>query len=86
EYIGIVVISGFLTTLFFGGWYGPVLPGIVWFMIKMAVFIVLFVLMRASMPRPRFDQLMSWGWKVLFPLVLVNLFATGAIVLWIQGG
>jgi len=86
EYIGMVVVSGFITTLFLGGWYGPVLPGIVWFLIKTMAFIVLFILMRASMPRPRFDQLMSWGWKVLFPLVLVNLFATGGIVLWIQGG
>jgi len=86
EYIGIVVVSGLITTLFFGGWHGPLLPPVVWFFLKMSIFIGMFVLMRATMPRPRFDQLMSWGWKVLFPLVLVNLFATGAIMLWIQGG
>ena len=54
------------------------LPPIVWFLIKTFFFICFFILLRASLPRPRFDQLMSWGWKVMLPLALVNLLVTGA--------
>jgi NADH-quinone oxidoreductase subunit H len=81
EYLGVILISSLITVLFFGGWLGPVLPGVVWFVIKMFAFISFFVLLRASLPRPRFDQLMSWGWKVMLPLALVNLLVTGAVVL-----
>jgi NADH-quinone oxidoreductase subunit H len=81
EYLGITLISALITVLFVGGWLGPVLPPIVWFLIKMFFFICFFILLRAALPRPRFDQLMSWGWKVMLPLALVNLLATGAIVL-----
>ncbi|MGD8360869.1 MAG: NADH-quinone oxidoreductase subunit NuoH [Gemmatimonadota bacterium] len=80
EYLGIVLISTFVTVLFFGGWEGPWLPGVVWFFLKMSVFIGFFILMRAALPRPRFDQLMAWGWKVLLPMSLLNLLVTGAIV------
>jgi NADH-quinone oxidoreductase subunit H len=80
EYLGIVLISTFVTVLFFGGWEGPWLPGVVWFFLKMSVFIGFFILMRAALPRPRFDQLMAWGWKVLLPVSLLNLLVTGAIV------
>jgi len=80
EYLGIVLISTFITVLFFGGWEGPWLPGVVWFFLKMAVFIGFFILMRAALPRPRFDQLMAWGWKVLLPVSLLNLLITGAVV------
>lgn len=82
EYLGITLVSALITTLFFGGWLGPdFLPGIVWFLIKMFIFISLFVLMRAGLPRPRYDQLMSYGWKLLLPLSLLNLLVTGAIIL-----
>jgi len=81
EYLGITLISALITVLFFGGWLGPVLPPIVWFLIKVFVGIGLFILVRASLPRPRFDQLMSWGWKLMLPLALVNVLATGAVVL-----
>ena len=81
EYIGITLISALITTLFFGGWLGPVLPGILWFFIKMFVFICIFILLRASLPRPRYDQLMSFGWKVMLPISLLNLLVTGAILL-----
>ncbi len=81
EYLGIVLISSFLTVLFLGGWNGPWLPGIVWFFLKVSLFIGFFILMRAALPRPRFDQLMAWGWKGLLPLSLLNLLVTGAIVL-----
>src|SRR5690242_585851 len=81
EYMGVTLISGMIAVLFFGGWLGPVLPGLVWFFIKTFFFIAFFVLVRAALPRPRFDQLMSWGWKVMLPLALINLLATGAAVL-----
>ncbi len=81
EYIGIVVISGMITTLFLGGWHGPLLPPFVWFLLKTFVFIGFFVLLRATLPRLRFDQLMHLGWKVLFPLALLNTIVTGAILL-----
>ena len=81
EYLGIALISAMITTLFLGGWLGPVLPPIVWFLLKTFVFICFFILLRASLPRLRYDQLMSLGWKVALPLVLANLVATGAFVL-----
>lgn len=82
EYLGVTLISAMITTLFFGGWLGPFFPPIVWFVIKTSVFIAFFVLLRASLPRPRYDQLMSFGWKVMLPLSLLNVLVTGAIVLW----
>jgi NADH-quinone oxidoreductase subunit H len=81
EYLGVTLISAMITVLFFGGWLGPVLPPVVWFLLKTFVFIAFFILVRAALPRPRFDQLMSWGWKVMLPLTLINLLITGAIVL-----
>ncbi len=82
EYLGITLISCVITILFFGGWLGPsFLPPIVWFLIKMFAFILFFILLRATLPRPRYDQLMSWGWKLLLPLALLNVLVTGAIVL-----
>jgi len=81
EYLGIVLISSLITVLFCGGWLGPWLPPVVWFLLKTMVFCSFFVLMRASQPRPRFDQLMAWGWKVLLPVALLNVLVTAAVVL-----
>ncbi len=81
EYLGITLISCLIVTLFFGGWLGPFLPPIVWFGLKTFAFICFFILIRASLPRPRFDQLMSYAWKVMLPLSLLNLVITGGIVL-----
>ena len=81
EYLGIILISAMITVLFFGGWQGPWLPPAVWFSIKTFLFICLFILLRAALPRLRFDQLMAFGWKVMLPLALVNLTVTGALVL-----
>ena len=81
EYLGITLVSALIVTLFFGGWMGPVLPPIVWFTIKTFFFIGFFILLRASLPRPRYDQLMSYGWKVMLPLALLNLLVTGGIIL-----
>ncbi len=85
EYIGITLVSAMIVTMFFGGYIGP-WPGvaglgILWFLIKMFIFIGIFILMRASLPRPRHDQLMGVAWKVLLPLSLANLLVTGAAVL-----
>lgn len=81
EYVGITVVSALMVTLFFGGWLGPLLPGPLWFGLKTFLVILLFILVRASLPRLRFDQLMATGWKVLLPLSLLNLVVTGATVL-----
>ena len=82
EYIGIVTISALMVTLFFGGWQGPLLPPFIWFALKTAFFMMMFILIRASLPRPRYDQVMSFGWKVCLPLTLVNLLVTAAVILW----
>jgi NADH-quinone oxidoreductase subunit H len=81
EYLGIVLISSLIVTLFFGGWLGPILPPILWFFLKTFVFVCLFILFRASLPRPRYDQLMAYAWKVMLPLTLLNLLVTGGLVI-----
>lgn len=82
EYIGITLISALLVTLFLGGWHGPFLPPLLWFFMKVFFFICGFILLRASLPRMRYDQLMAFGWKLMLPLSLLNLMATGAVILW----
>ena len=83
EYIGIVVVSSLLTTLFLGGWLGPgpdwLAP--LWFVAKTLVFVTLFILVRAALPRPRYDHLMTAGWMVCLPVTLLNLLLTGAVLL-----
>ncbi|MDP2746655.1 NADH-quinone oxidoreductase subunit NuoH [Pseudomonas sp.] len=81
EYIGIVLISALLVTLFFGGWHGPLLPPFLWFALKTGFFIMVFILLRASIPRPRYDQVMTFSWVFCLPLTLLNLLVTGALVL-----
>ena len=81
EYLGITLISALIVTLFFGGWLGPVFHPLFWFFLKTLLLLCLFVLLRASLPRPRYDQLMSYGWKVMLPLSLLNLLVTGGILL-----
>ncbi|MCB9419905.1 MAG: NADH-quinone oxidoreductase subunit NuoH [Ardenticatenaceae bacterium] len=81
EYLGITLISAMTVTLFFGGWQGPFLPPLLWFLIKTFLLIAVFVLLRAALPRPRYDQLMALGWKLLLPLALLNLLVTAGVVL-----
>jgi NADH-quinone oxidoreductase subunit H len=81
EYIGIMLVSAMTTVLFLGGWYGPVLPPVLWFGIKTGFFIAFFILLRAALPRPRYDQFMAFGWKLLLPLTLLNILVTGALML-----
>jgi len=86
EYVGILVISALTTILFLGGWQGPVLPPLLWFLAKTAFLVAFFILLRAALPRPRYDQLMALGWKLMLPLSLLNIAATGAILLAWPGG
>ena len=81
EYMGVTLISMMIVTLYFGGWLGPLLPPLVWFFLKTFFFIAMFILVRATLPRYRYDQLMSLGWKVMLPVVLLNLVATGGVIL-----
>jgi NADH-quinone oxidoreductase subunit H len=82
EYINVVVISGIAVTMFLGGWHGPgpVALAPLWVLLKMFIFIVLFIWVRATLPRLRYDQLMSFGWKVLLPLATVNALVTAIVV------
>jgi NADH-quinone oxidoreductase subunit H len=84
EYVTMVVFGGLVAVFFLGGWRGPILPPLVWFLLK--VFLVVFVLIwsRATLPRLRYDQLMNLGWKFLVPLSLINIVVTGAVILLIR--
>lgn len=81
EYLGITLNSAIAVTLFFGGWLGPWLPPLLWFCLKTAVVVMFFILIRGALPRPRYDQLMNLGWKILLPAALLNLLLTGAAIL-----
>ena len=85
EYIAVMVQSAVAITLYFGGWNGPFvnefpLLGILWFVLKLTLFILVFTWMRATLPRLRYDQLMRFGWKVLMPLAVLNLIVTAGLV------
>lgn len=88
EYINVVLISALIVTLFFGGWLAPFnleipfVPPVFWFVAKTIFFMMMFILARAALIRPRYDQLMNFGWKACLPIALVNLLVTGAVVLW----
>jgi NADH-quinone oxidoreductase subunit H len=98
EYANMIVVSSVATTLFLGGWLRPfpnvaalgfldIIPGWVWFGIKSFVFLYIFIWVRATLPRYRYDQLMRLGWKVLIPLAIANLVVTGIVrVLLLSGG
>ncbi len=81
EYAHIIVASALITTLFLGGWQGPILPPVVWFTGKTFALVFLFIWVRGTFPRLRFDQLMYLGWKVMLPLALLNIMVTGAVML-----
>lgn len=81
EYINILAVSAIAVTLFLGGWTGPGNIPVLWFALKVAVFVFFFMWVRATLPRFRYDQLMSFGWKVLTPLATLNLIITAYFVL-----
>jgi NADH-quinone oxidoreductase subunit H len=76
EYAHLLFLSALMTTLYFGGWQGPLLPPIVWFLGKTFFFVFVFVWIRGTYPRLRYDRVMSFGWKVLLPVGLANVMAT----------
>jgi NADH-quinone oxidoreductase subunit H len=88
EYVNAVVVASVAVTLFLGGWRGPwpwdgawfVVGGVVWFLLKLIAVMYVFMLVRATLPRLRYDRLMNFGWKYLIPFGLFWVLATGAIV------
>ena len=79
EYINMLVVSGVAATVFLGGWDGPILPGPIWLFIKMLLFMFVYIWLRATLPRFRYDQLMGIAWKVLLPLTLANILVTATV-------
>ncbi len=84
EYVNILAVSSIAITLFLGGWHGPGDIPVVWFFLKLAAFVFFFILVRSTMARLRYDQLMSFGWKVLTPIAIVNLIVTAYFILVVQ--
>jgi NADH-quinone oxidoreductase subunit H len=90
EYIGMFLMSMLIPVLFLGGWLAPfgwdigspLMSGAIWMTIKTSLFVIFFVLVRAALVRPRYDQLMNYGWLIMLPLTLINLLVTGAVVLY----
>ncbi|MES2504730.1 MAG: NADH-quinone oxidoreductase subunit NuoH [Myxococcota bacterium] len=82
EYIGVTLMSMMMSVLFFGGWQGPFISGPWWLLLKTVILIMSFILVRATLPRLRYDQLIKLGWKYLLPLSLLNLMVTALVILW----
>jgi NADH-quinone oxidoreductase subunit H len=83
EYINLITLSSLAVTLFLGGWHGPWLPGPIWFLLKLFALLFVFIWMRTTLPRLRYDQLMRFGWKVLLPVATINAVITAILVVWI---
>jgi len=87
EYAHLLFLSAMITTLYFGGWQGPLLPPVVWFLAKTFFFVFVFVWIRGTYPRLRYDRVMQFGWKVLLPVGLLNVMATAFVyTIWLQYG
>ena len=81
EYINMITLSALMVTLFFAGWHGPYAPlGPLWFFLKLLVVVSIFIWLKATLPRLRYDQLMRFGWKVLLPIATLNALVTAACV------
>ena len=80
EYANMITVSAIAASLFFGGWSGPYLPGVLWFVIKAAAFMFVYIWIRGTLPRLRYDQLMKFGWLILFPLGIINIIISAFIV------
>jgi NADH-quinone oxidoreductase subunit H len=85
EYVNMITLSALAVTLFFGGWHFFWLDylGPLWFVLKVFVFVAVFIWIRASVPRLRYDQLMRFGWKVLLPIATLNAVVTALLVVWV---
>jgi NADH-quinone oxidoreductase subunit H len=84
EYVGITLIAALVTTFYLGGWLGPWLPPVAWFVVKTMAVVCGFIVLRAAVPRPRFDQVTALGWTVMLPLAMVNLLVTGGVLLALE--
>jgi NADH-quinone oxidoreductase subunit H len=85
EYINMITLSALAVTLFFAGWHGPWAPlGPLWFVLKVFALVSVFIWIRASVPRLRYDQLMRFGWKVLLPVATLNALITALLVVWVD--
>ena len=82
EYIGVITMSALVTTLFLGGWHGPALPPVLWFLVKVFALVCFFIWVRATLPRVRYDHLMALGWKVLVPAGLLNVAGTACAIVY----
>jgi NADH-quinone oxidoreductase subunit H len=82
EYVGVITMGALVTTLFLGGWRGPFLPPVLWFLIKVFLVVCFFIWVRATLPRVRYDHLMALGWKILIPAGLLNVAATACLIVW----
>jgi len=80
EYANMITISAIAASLFFGGWNGPFLPPVLWFLIKVIIFMFIYIWIRGTLPRLRYDQLMRFGWLVLFPIGIANVIISALIV------
>jgi len=83
EYINLITLSGLMVTLFFSGWHGPWNLGPLWFLLKVFGVLFVFIWLRATLPRLRYDQLMRFGWKILLPAATINAVVTALVVVWL---
>jgi NADH-quinone oxidoreductase subunit H len=83
EYINLITLSGLMVTLFFSGWHGPWNLGPLWFLLKLFGILFVFIWLRTTLPRLRYDQLMRFGWKVLLPAATINAVVTALVVVWV---
>jgi NADH-quinone oxidoreductase subunit H len=80
EYINLITLSGLMVTLFFAGWHGPWRLGPLWFFLKLIALLLVFIWVRTTLPRLRYDQLMKFGWKILLPAATINAVVTALCV------
>jgi NADH-quinone oxidoreductase subunit H len=85
--VNMITLSGLAITLFLGGWHFPYFHGLdflgpLWFVLKLGIFLFLFIWLRTTLPRLRYDQLMSFGWKILLPAATINALVTALVVVW----
>ena len=83
EYINLITLSALMVTLFFSGWHGPWSLGPLWFVLKLLGVLFVFIWLRATLPRLRYDQLMRFGWKILLPAATINAVVTALVVVWL---